>query len=133
MQVSHSSSLSTELHSPPLPPSFVEAKSLGIPPPPKAPLGAYAEFFRELYPTIRNDHVREDGRIDSHEVARVAGAKWNTLSEDDRKVSSHEWSDEEFTQAYIAFFPSFRARRTHRTVEIQPSGETSDREVQARL
>ncbi|KAJ9126019.1 hypothetical protein QFC24_002291 [Naganishia onofrii] len=62
-----------------------KAKQLGIPPPPKAPLGAYAEFFRELYPKIRDNYVRENGRIDSHEVARVAGAQWNTLTEDDRK------------------------------------------------
>lgn len=68
--------------------SILEAKQLGIPPPPKAPLGAYAEFFRELYPKIRDNHVRENGRIDSHEVARVAGAQWNTLTEDDRKVGT---------------------------------------------
>jgi hypothetical protein len=68
--------------------SILEAKQLGIPPPPKAPLGAYAEFFRELYPKIRDNYVRENGRIDSHEVARVAGAQWNTLTEDDRKVGT---------------------------------------------
>lgn len=59
---------------------------MGLAPPPKAPMGPYSEFFRELYPTIRSDHLREDGKIDSHEVARVAGARWNALSAEDRKV-----------------------------------------------
>lgn len=50
-------------------------------------MGAYAEFFRELYPKIRENYVKENGKIDSHEVARFTGAKWNALSESDKKVS----------------------------------------------
>jgi hypothetical protein len=49
-------------------------------------MGAYAEYFKELYPTIRNDHIQENGKINSHEVARVAGARWSALSEQDKKV-----------------------------------------------
>lgn len=59
---------------------------MGIPLPPKTPMGAYAEYFKELYPTIRNDHIQENGKINSHEVARVAGARWSALSEQDKKV-----------------------------------------------
>ncbi|KAJ9110834.1 hypothetical protein QFC19_001343 [Naganishia cerealis] len=62
-----------------------KAKSLGIPLPPKAPLGAYAEFFRELYPTIRDNYIRDNGKVDSHEVVKYAGAKWSTLTEEERK------------------------------------------------
>lgn len=97
-----------------------EAKELGIPPPPKIPMGAYAEYFRELYPTIRNDHVRENGKIDTHEVARVAGARWNALSTEDRKVMSPS-------------IPSREPSLTPRRAEIRRSSETIRGEIQGRL
>lgn len=66
---------------------FIGAKHLGLALPPKTPMGAYAEFFRELYPKIRENYVKDNGKIDSHAVARFVGAKWVELSESEKKVS----------------------------------------------
>ncbi|KAJ9101233.1 hypothetical protein QFC21_003452 [Naganishia friedmannii] len=102
-----------------------KAKSLGIPPPPKSPLGAYAEFFRELYPTIRDKYVKaETGRIDSHEVARVAGAKWNALAEEERK-SEGPLPEAAVWRLRILLLASLEAAR--RAAENQSLIERSDR------
>jgi hypothetical protein len=59
----------------------------GLPLPPKAPLTSYAQFFTEIYPDIRGDYLNQDNKVDSRAVAKAVGAKWNSLSEDAKKVS----------------------------------------------
>jgi len=50
-------------------------------------LSSYAQFFTEIYPDIRGDYLNQDNKVDSRAVAKAVGAKWNSLSEDAKKVS----------------------------------------------
>lgn len=50
-------------------------------------MSSYAHFFTEIYPDIRSDHLNPEGKVDSRAVAKAVGAKWNALSEDEKKVS----------------------------------------------
>jgi hypothetical protein len=50
-------------------------------------MSSYAFFFTEIYPDIRGSYLNPEGKVDSRAVAKAAGAKWNALSEDEKKVS----------------------------------------------
>lgn len=50
-------------------------------------MSSYAFFFTDIYPDIRGSYLNPEGKVDSRAVAKAAGAKWNALSEDDKKVS----------------------------------------------
>ncbi|KAJ9094148.1 hypothetical protein QFC20_006978 [Naganishia adeliensis] len=91
------------------------AKQLGLELPPKAPMGAYAEFFRELYPKIRENYVKENGKIDSHEVARFTGAKWNALSESDKKPYEElsKRATEKYKSDYKRYYESLSEDQVH--------------------
>lgn len=87
-----------------------EAKltAASIPLPPKRPASSYGIFFTELFPTIRNDFLNEEGAVKAHEVAKEAGKRWTALSDADKKpyIERFKSDSETYHKAYKRYYES---------------------------
>ncbi|KAG7562251.1 hypothetical protein FFLO_02337 [Filobasidium floriforme] len=94
----------------------------GLPLPPKAPMSSYAFFFTEIYPDIRGSYLNPEGKVDSRAVAKAAGAKWNALSEDEKKpyVQKGKSAQEAYKSSYLKYYNSLSAPDLARLNSILP-------------